>query len=386
MNPVEYMMRGGCHANKRTEEFERAIAKTALQAFMTNPHFAKKGLKWTYNKVHFGTFYCSSDPQILDYLYEVQPYPDYIEVEITTCCSFKCKMCEHTYWKEKQENMSFKDFKHIVDQFPRLKWIGLTGIGESYLNPDFHKIMKYVKDKGIFVELFDVFYYLGEEQAKFLIEQGVDKIYISLDAATKETYEKIRVNSNWDKVISNLVRFDRLKKKYKSYFPELHFHFIVSKDNQHEIEKYLDMIADLGIDVKGVQYTRCLHSYKEIKDMFVEIPNEKKEAVIKKGQKLGIPVVWNVDTVGSKRPLKDCSVWWMPFIFVDGTVIPCCSLNEQNDRPWQRKTSLGNIFKEDFRKIWYGKKYKAMLKALKEGKCPPVCKRCILYEHPEVEE
>jgi radical SAM protein with 4Fe4S-binding SPASM domain len=76
-----------------------------------------------------------------------------------------------------------------------------------------------------------------------------------------------------------------------------------------------------------------------------------------------------------------CSLWTMPFIFVDGTVTPCCSLNEQNDRPWQRKTSLGNIFEQDFRKIWYGPKYTAMLDALREGKRPENCSRCAVFEY-----
>ncbi|MFQ6118808.1 MAG: hypothetical protein ACE5KE_02860, partial [Methanosarcinales archaeon] len=56
------------------------------------------------------------------------PYPPSIEIEPTTRCNLRCTICEHTYWNEKGRDMSFKEFKGIVDQFPRLKWIGLTGI------------------------------------------------------------------------------------------------------------------------------------------------------------------------------------------------------------------------------------------------------------------
>jgi len=288
--------------------------------------------------------------------------------------------CENTYWKEKAEHMSLKDFTFILDQFPKLKWIGVTGIGQSFLNPDFMPIIKLCKKRGIYVEIFDNFMYLDYEKAKQMVKWGMDKIYVSLDAATKETYVKIRKNSDWEATIKNIKDFDRAKKESNAYYPELWFHFIVSKSNIHELKKYIEMIDKLDVDVKQVQFTRCLHKFKEIKDQFVEIPDKLKNEIVEYAKDFGIKVSWNVNSTENKKPLNVCSLWTMPFIFVDGTVIPCCSLNEQNDRSWQRKTSLGNIFEKPFREIWYGKKYKNMLKGIKEGKCPAECARCQIYD------
>ena len=66
-----------------------------------------------------------------------------MEIEVTTRCNLKCIICEHTYWDEPNRDMSFEQFKGIVDQFPKLKWIGLTGIGESFINKDFMKMLRY---------------------------------------------------------------------------------------------------------------------------------------------------------------------------------------------------------------------------------------------------
>jgi len=70
----------------------------------------------------------------------------------------------------------------------------------------------------------------------------------------------------------------------------------------------------------------------------------------------------------------------MPFIFVTGHVIPCCAGNEAGRRDFQKETSLGNVFIQSFKEIWKGKKYKALRKMIREGKVPPPCVDCSLYE------
>ncbi len=380
MNTMDYIMRGGNNPNPRGEMIELQIAERALKEFLHNPLYAKKGLKWTYNWIHFLTLYATSNPDLLKYLHEVRPYPSYIEVETTTACDMKCTMCENTHWKEKAEHMSLKKFTEVLDQFPKLKWIGVAGIGQSFLNIDFMEIIQLCKARDIYVEGFDNFMYLDYDRSKLMVDWGIDKIYCSLDAATKETYEKVRINSDWEKTMQNLKDFDRAKKEKNSYWPELWFHFIVSKYNIHELKSYLDMIDELDIDVKQVQFTRCLHNFKEIEDQFVEISDQLKNEIIAYGRDKGIKVSWNVNAQENKAKMSNCSLWTMPFIFVDGTVVNCCSQNEQNDRPFQRENSLGNIFETPMREIWYGENYKKMLEGISSHNPVKCCERCVIYD------
>lgn len=382
MNIVDYTMRGGEHPDKEINEVEIKIAQQALNSFMINKEFQSKGLKWAYNLTYFSMLYVPATPELRDFMQRKRPYPEFIEIEPTTFCNLKCKMCEHTYWKEPNKHMTYDKFLYILNQFPRLGWIGLTGIGEMFLNPDFMKMIEEVKKREIYLELFDNFCFLNKEKLTKLVEWGVDKIYISLDGATKETYEKNRIGSLWERVLSNLKTLDEIKKEKKTAFPYVWFHFIVNKDNIHEVIDYVDFVNSLNIDVKGIQYTKVLHDYPEIKDMYVEIPEELMYRAMERGQKLKIHTTFNVNTSHKKPPVKNCCTWSQPFIFVDGTVIPCCSLNEQNDRTWQRETSLGNVFKDDMRDIWYGKKYDTMIKSIRQGKLCKSCERCVLYENP----
>ena len=377
---VDYIMRGGCNPDLELDDIERQIAKVAYQRFTTIPIFAEKGLKWTYNWTHFNTFWMSKDPRIQELLYRKRMYPQYIEVETTTTCNLKCTLCEHTYWDEPNVHMTLEQFKYIVDQFPDLKWIGMTGIGEAWCNPDFADMLRYIKSRNVYVELYDSFYYTDDDKAKLQVELGVEKIFVSLDGATPESYNKIRVGSNFNHVLDNVKRLDNWKKKLNSYFPELCFHFVVTKNNVHELTTYLEMIKESGIDCHMVQYTRMLHDFPEVKHLFTDVTDEQIKEVTKRSQELGIPIGWNATVPQSKPPVKECLAWFMPFIFVDGTVIPCCALNEQNDRRWQRGTCLGNIFETPFKDIWRGKPYQRMLDMLKRNKVPKNCERCSIYD------
>jgi pyrroloquinoline quinone biosynthesis protein E len=277
--------------------------------------------------------------------------------------------------------MSFEEFKSIVDQFPKLKWIGLTGIGESFLNKDFMKMLKYVKSKNILVELYDTFYFIDKQVAKELIELEIDKIFLSMDAATKETYEKIRVGSNFEKVTNNVRYLFQLKKKKRAFFPKIAFHYIVNRLNLSEIPQYIELVHSLsGGEETIIQFTRMLHKFKEVKDLFVEIPEEIIRLAEEKAKKFNIPITWNADVPKFKPPVTRCIEWTMPFIFVTGHVIPCCSGNEAGHREFQKETALGNVFEQSFKEIWYGEKYKTLRKMLSRGEIPLPCKNCCLYD------
>ena len=342
-----------------------------------------KGLRYTLDYLGVQAFYFSewfAQPLFTRLFPRFMPYPHFIEVEVTTRCNLRCIMCEHTYWNEKPRDMTFEEFKGIVDQFPDLKWIGVTGIGASFLNKDFIKMLKYVKSKSIYSELYDTFFHIDEKVARELIDMSYDRLIMSIDGATKEIYEKIRVGSSFGRVTGNLRNLIRLKREMGAHYPEITFHYIISKDNIREIPQFINLVHSLtaGEDV-GVLFTGLLHGFEEIEDLVVEVPEEMMQAVKGKGREYGIKVAWNKN-IQVKEPISRCTEWTMPFIFVDGTVVPCCATNEGNVREFQKRTSLGNIFEQDFRDIWYGEKYKRFRQMLHEGKVPAACSRCPIYD------
>lgn len=343
----------------------------------------QKGIKYTYNYLWLYSLYREDSflrKLFLKWLAPwTVPYPPFIEIEVTTHCNLRCVICEHTYWKEKCRHMTFEQFKHIVDQFPKLKWIGLTGIGESFLNPDFMKMLKYVKQKGIYVELYDTFYFLDEAKSRELIKLGIDMLILSIDGATKETYEKIRVNSNFERVVGNIKRFVQLKKEMNSHFPQQDVHFIINKYNMHETVKFIELAKEIGID-GNVRFTTLLSVYNEIKNLGVQIPDEVIKKTNRRAKELGINTGWNKNIPKDRKPMTNCTVWIMPFIFVTGEAICCCATNEANRRDFQKQHSFGNVFKTPFRQIWNSQRYKRFRKDVISGKHVPIqCIGCTAY-------
>jgi MoaA/NifB/PqqE/SkfB family radical SAM enzyme len=341
-----------------------------------------KGLSYAFNYFKVVSIYNSNFvyEKIISHLPSNWFYPQFIEVEVSTYCPLRCIMCEHTYWREKNKNMSLNQLKSIVEQFPKLCWIGLTGIGESFSNPEFVKMIEYVKGKNLYLELYDNFFLINNLQAQALIVNGVDRMIVSLDAASKETYAKIRPGADFNRVIENIKNLRILKRKFGKFYPEIIFHYIISKYNLTEVLPFLTLVKKImGREKTSVLFTGVLHEFPQVSKLTVQIPEDLVKKVEKKAKNLGIRISWNRNVPQYKDPIYKCNEWLMPFIFVDGTVIPCCAANEANKRDFQRATSMGNIFETPFKKIWNGPKYVALRSMILAGKTPSACQNCTIY-------
>lgn len=339
-----------------------------------------KGLAYSLNYIHFKLFYYTENPFLAKLLHWLDPYPPYIEIETTTACNLRCLICEHTYWQEKNINMSYDQFKSILDQFPGLKWIGLTGIGESFLNKDFMRILELVKSRNIYVEMFDTFYFIDDKTAERLVDLQVDKMIPSIDGATAETYNQIRVGSDFDKITKNVKALIDCKKRKRAHFPELDFHFIINKLNVHEIPKYVDYVYGLTGGEAQILFTRLLHNFPQIEELYCDqIPQELVDEANRRAKKYGMRIKWNINLNLCKPPTSLCTAWVMPFVFVTGEVICCCATNEGNVRDLQKKYSFGNVFQKPFKEIWRSPPYRNFRKALYKGKVPVQCRNCCNY-------
>lgn len=315
------------------------------------------------------------------------PYPKQLEIEITTACNLRCTICEHTYWTQRPSHMTFAQFERVIDQFPRLKWVGMTGIGSGFLNPDYMDMLRYLKtQRHCFVELFDHFAMLGEDMARELIRIGINKIWISLESASKESYNRIRVGSDFDRVLSNVRSMMKVKRELHSPIPELWFHFIINRHNVHEMEDYVELVADLAREERGLSapiiYWTKLLSFDEVKDL-VAIPSKARmEKIEKMCRARGIFPIIN-ENVQCDKPMSSCTKWNEPFVLVTGHLQPCCALNEANDRPYQEQHAFLNVLEKDFRDWWHSPQKREFVSNLRRGIVNPVCKNCHIFKHPD---
>ena len=68
---------------------------------------------------------------------------------------------------------------------------------------------------------------------------------VSIDGASKQTYEKLRLGGRWDKIKSNLQSMADSKDKYDFWF---RFHVVVQQDNWWEMKDMVELAESYGVD------------------------------------------------------------------------------------------------------------------------------------------
>ncbi len=316
------------------------------------------------------------------------PIPTFFEMETTTICNKKCFICEHTYWpKGSQElrHLKLDEFKHIVHQFPTVRWVNLTGEGSSFLNKDYIPMLRYLREKfQTSIWLVDHLSDISPGELKEL-QTLIHGIYLSIDAATGETYERIKEGCNFDKVISNLRYLLNLKRTRRSPFPNIHFRYVILKENVHEITKFLDLINSIGQPwewggAAGAEFAGLLY-YPEIEGHYVHnLPAGLAEEV--KERKNGIYFRFDHAVEELNPPAECCLAWMEPYIMLPGYVMPCCAVMMANNRPFLRKYAFGNVFEKDFKNIWTSSYYTRFRRMIvdPEAPVPKICAGCRAYQ------
>lgn len=83
------------------------------------------------------------------------------------------------------------------------------------------------------------------------IESIVEKVTVSIDAAQKQTYERLRRGGQWNDI---LAAMEFLQNKKHSLGIKLHTRMIVQQQNYKEIKEFYDLCQTFDVDV--VEYSR----------------------------------------------------------------------------------------------------------------------------------
>ena len=75
--------------------------------------------------------------------------------------------------------------------------------------------------------------------------RNLNELGVSIDGASKQTYEKLRLGGRWDKVNENLASISKAKQKHGFKFI---LYFVVQKDNHHEMDAMLALGERYGAD------------------------------------------------------------------------------------------------------------------------------------------
>ena len=193
-----------------------------------------------------------------DRLQDTGDFPKVVLIDTVSYCNLRCSMCVHKEMKRKKGIMSWELFSKIIDEIAQVDKgirVWMVFFGEALLlkrkKPTIFDMIAYAKNKGLSdVVLNSNANLLDEEASKELIHSGLDAIYIGIDAFASETYARIRVGGNYEKVVQNTLHLIELKKVMNSMKPQVFVQFVVMDINEKEIGEFTEFWNYRGAVVK----------------------------------------------------------------------------------------------------------------------------------------
>jgi MoaA/NifB/PqqE/SkfB family radical SAM enzyme len=129
--------------------------------------------------------------------------------------------------------------------FEQVSQLVNCSIGEPFMKRDLPDILALADDHGSFLEMSTNGQILTEPQLAALLGRRIH-LYVSLDAATAETYSRLR-NARFDSVVKNVRRIVEAKGG-RGHYPLVYLVFMPVRANLHELEAFVRLCADLEVD------------------------------------------------------------------------------------------------------------------------------------------
>ncbi len=288
--------------------------------------------------------------------------PMTISIEPTTACNLRCPECPSGLRAFSRPTGNLKEdlFHNVIDQLaPYLNYLIFYFQGEPYIHPQFLNMVQYAHQAGIYTITSTNAHFLNDENARKTVESGLDRIIISIDGTTQETYESYRKAGNLENVLQGARNIIKWKKKLKSAKPYTIFQFLVVKPNEHQIPEVYELAKEIGIDEVKLK-TAQIYDYKNGHEL---IPDQDKYSRYQRNDD---------DTYSLKNSLvNQCwKMWHSCVITWDGVVVPCCFDKDANHQ-------LGDLKEQSFKDIWQGDHYKDFRTKLLKGRNQiEICTNC----------
>ena len=180
---------------------------------------------------------------------KVHSTPRMLTLETTSRCNLRCVMCPHAINAVKRPKHLDEALVSRVSRFiQQASSIQLHGIGEPLASPAFWPLLSFLPNQDQCESSINTnLTLLDDKKLKNLLDSNLKVINVSLDAATPETYRKIR-GFSFEKVLENIKRLITLRQVNGKRFPLLYLNMTMMRSNIEEVPEFVKLAASLGAD------------------------------------------------------------------------------------------------------------------------------------------
>jgi MoaA/NifB/PqqE/SkfB family radical SAM enzyme len=323
--------------------------------------------------------------------------PLYAQLSVSDLCDHRCAMCPYhppsepptlaPFGGTRPGLMSLETFTRLVDDLHALgtRRVDLVGRGEPLLNPRIAEMVAHAKSRGFTVTLISNGSQLDERLAGALLQGGLDRLRVSLDAASAESYALIHVGESaraFARIQDNLRRLARLRNGRSTHIT---LSYTIGAANFRELPRMVALTRELGADAAHFQHVLLLSSDAEplVLDAAArqELAGPLLSAAEQAATTLGLETnlasfaAWSGDHEAGAVPCYVGS--YFTVVLGNGQVMPCC----------QTERALGSLDDSSFTDIWRGQKYREFRRAARKlpERSPALdtcaCDRCYFRPH-----
>ncbi|MDE7433153.1 MAG: SPASM domain-containing protein [Lachnospiraceae bacterium] len=352
--------------------------------------------------------------------------PRYLHISHTNFCNAQCIMCTHYFLGNKHARHLDERMLDKFNEFlPYAEILTLHGTGEPFMDKNILKTLALAEKYGVQIVTNTNLSYLSDELFGY-VSRIFKQLNVSCDGATKDIFESIRKNINFESFEKNLSKLASLSNKIRLCMAS-----VAMRQNILTLPDLVRFAKKYGF--KSIAFN-CLKAYKEIgnfddelinyphtasrsfheclklgKELGIEVlvpedflldkedsgkineeykrmlevekrttPNRQKELSVKNSEMelTEIPSVYEKDSI-----LYNCDgiCDWLaekPYVDLDGNVALCC---------FNKKVIVGNVFTSSIRDIINAPTYKAWRKSFYENDMPKDCGHCQFVQNGTLE-
>lgn len=285
----------------------------------------------------------------------VQHLPTFVSIEPANFCQLHCPECpvgnsqirsaetgENYAHHERKSVMEWQDYLAILGKIsPVIHTLILHWQGEPLLNKNIAEMVRAAKAEGLYVMLSTNGQLLNEELARSLYDAGLDRIVISIDGFSQETYEKYRAEGSLKKAMDSL--------RHRSA-KVIELQTLALRSNESEWPWIRSHFRQLGAD----QFTLKTAQFYDYENGNEQMPTDSRFCRYQKDKngryslKKNLRILPNsLYPIFAKIHAHSCHrLWTGCVISTSGNVYPCC-YDKAHSYP------MGNLLTQSLEEVWH---------------------------------
>ncbi len=371
--------------------------RASLALVIGSIDFITRGVFWAWRNRHYLTAYKLANMAVINLEFFLKrerligrPYK--MKIESTNICNTRCQLCPTGLGLRgrRKGRMEFSQYTALIDQLKRhLFSLDLSMWGDPLVAPDIYEMIRYAHDKGIWTYISSNLHgfkieprkqrdgtIAEKDDATRLIESGLDMLTCSLHGASQETYAIYQPGKDFGDAIEKVRHIVATRKRMGSSTPAIQLNFVVTKYNEHEIDRFKSLATELGckpVFSTASMNIRFLDKDKKLtplglapdvlanktKDHLEQwLPNNK-DFVLSAYDKMRQTGTLRSEQFNGKKEYNCSWPWRQSVINWDGTVSTCCGSFEE----WE---DIASVIDQPFAKVWNSERYRLARRSFKK--------------------